>query len=306
MAKTTALAGRVLSGVAVVAMLASHSVVEASKPVYWCPGPPIFYTENLTPEEAAAKKCRVIEADPEPAPVAPTPRRAAPKETAPVTPPSPSRSTPRRSSGSAFLVSTEGHLVTNAHVVDRCSALTASRPGTPPQPAVVKYSDPKTDIAIVETKRDPSSPFAFRLSSLQSGEAVVALGYPLRGLLANEVGVSTGTVSALGGLKDDRSLVQIQAPIQPGNSGGPLLDMTGAVVGVVVAQLDALGVARAIGTIPQNVNFAIKAEHALAAMKRTGIEPLLASDGGSPRTAVSIAATSKPKVFVLECTRSGK
>ena len=60
------------------------------------------------------------------------------------------------------------------------------------------------------------------------------------------------------GLLDDISQLQISAPIQPGNSGGPLLDEYGNVAGVVVAKLRALAVAKATGDIPQNVNFAVK------------------------------------------------
>jgi S1-C subfamily serine protease len=82
----------------------------------------------------------------------------------------------------------------------------------------------------------------------------------LPGLLASEANVTTGTVSALAGIGNDTRFLQMTVPVQPGNSGGPLLDLEGRVVGVVVGKLDALKVASVTGDIPQNVNFAIKAE----------------------------------------------
>jgi hypothetical protein len=86
------------------------------------------------------------------------------------------------------------------------------------------------------------------------------LGYPLSGLLATTANLSVGNVSALAGLDDDSRYVQISAPVQPGNSGGPLLDASGHLLGIVTAKLNAIRVARFTGDIPQNVNFALKVE----------------------------------------------
>ena len=91
-----------------------------------------------------------------------------------------------------------------------------------------------------------------------SGDAVVAIGYPYHGLLSSDFTVTTGIVSSLSGLYNDTRHLQISAAVQPGNSGGPLLDSSGALVGVVVGKLDGVRVVRATGTIPENINFAIK------------------------------------------------
>jgi len=88
-------------------------------------------------------------------------------------------------------------------------------------------------------------------------DSVVVAGYPLTGLLSSGLNVTTGAVSALAGPGDDRRLIQMTAPVQPGNSGGPVLDSSGNVIGVVVSKLDAVAVASINGDIPQNVNFAI-------------------------------------------------
>jgi hypothetical protein len=77
-------------------------------------------------------------------------------------------------------------------------------------------------------------------------------------MLTSDFTVTTGIVSSLSGLFNDTRHLQISAAVQPGNSGGPLLDAGGAVVGVVAAKLDAIRVARATGNLPENINFAIK------------------------------------------------
>ena len=86
---------------------------------------------------------------------------------------------------------------------------------------------------------------------------MLAAGFPLQGLLAAQVNVTTGIVSALAGPGDDTRFLQITAPVQPGNSGGPLLDASGHVVGVITGKLNALLMVKLTGNIPENVNFAI-------------------------------------------------
>src|SRR4029077_18418126 len=89
------------------------------------------------------------------------------------------------------------------------------------------------------------------------GEEIIVIGFPLKGLLSSAPTITTGIVSSLAGLRDDRTRFQISAPVQPGNSGGPVLDKSGNVVGMVVSKLNVLRIARMTGDIPQNVNFAI-------------------------------------------------
>jgi hypothetical protein len=97
------------------------------------------------------------------------------------------------------------------------------------------------------------------------------LGYPFSGLLASNANLSVGNVSALAGLGDDSRYLQFSAPVQPGSSGGPLLDTSGHLVGIVTAQLDAVRVAKVTGDIPQNVNFAVKAEVAKTFLDSKGV-----------------------------------
>jgi uncharacterized protein len=125
--------------------------------------------------------------------------------------------------------------------------------------AVVVAREPGNDFALLETPMDlPAADFR-SYPGIRAGDSVVAVGFPLPGLLASEASVTTGAVSALAGIGNDARLLQVTVPVQPGNSGGPLLHLHGRVVGVVVGKLDAVQIASVTGDIPQNVNFAIKA-----------------------------------------------
>jgi hypothetical protein len=112
---------------------------------------------------------------------------------------------------------------------------------------VLKIATPPAKIAALRTGAE-----------IRPGDGVVAVGFPLTGILAEDANVTIGGVSALAGFRNDQRYLQISAPVQPGNSGGPLLDMSGNVIGIVSAKLDAARIAAATGDIPQNVNFAIK------------------------------------------------
>ncbi len=125
-------------------------------------------------------------------------------------------------------------------------------------PARLLARDIKNDLALLATEQRPAQWAGWRLS-VRTGEDIVVYGFPLAGVLSTGGNVVTGNVTALAGLGDDSRFLQISAPVQPGNSGGPLFDRYGNVVGVVVAKLDTLKIASATGDIPQNVNFAIKA-----------------------------------------------
>ena len=179
------------------------------------------------------------------------------------------------SSGSGVVISTKGEILTNAHVVENCQSITVRLAPGNSEVAALFASDEKNDLALVRLKDNrnpPSSVAVFREGSpVRPGDTMVALGYPLSGLLSSDANLSVGNVSALAGLRDDSRYLQISAPVQPGNSGGPLLDASGHLAGIVTAKLDAVRLARFTGDIPQNVNFALKAEVARTFLDSKGI-----------------------------------
>ena len=162
------------------------------------------------------------------------------------------------SSGSGFLVSRDGGIVTNHHVVDGCARVTVGHAGAS-HDATVRAVDADADLALIEAPPGAGEAATFSESPrARLGEAVTVAGYPLHGLLSREFNVTGGNVSALAGPGGDAKRLQITAPVQQGNSGGPLLDGAGNVIGVVVSKLDAVRAAKLTGDIPQNVNFAIE------------------------------------------------
>ncbi len=193
-------------------------------------------------------------ASPQPSPdVSPRPS----PETAKQTEPAATEPTLRMiGTGSGFAVSAYA-VVTNQHVIDGCRGVTMTR-GIEKYVAIAVKADQRADLAVLFTE-DPVSPaLAVRASDAELGEDIVAFGFPYSQYLSSTPKLSVGVVSATAGIRDNTSEYQISAPIQPGNSGGPVVGTDGTIVGVSVAMLDSDFVHEQTGTLPQNVNFAVK------------------------------------------------
>ncbi|MYF07429.1 MAG: trypsin-like serine protease [Rhodospirillaceae bacterium] len=203
--------------------------------------------------------------------------------------------------GSGFRVSARGHILTNAHVVRGCREVRI-----PPSPnarsrrVAVGARDDGADLALLAGPA--GRPFAaFRQGRrIRPAASVIVAGYPLHGLLATGLNVSKGIVSALAGPRNNRRMIQISAPVQRGNSGGPVLDSAGNVVGVVVSKLNALKVARVTGDIPQNVNFAVSAGTARAFLNAEGVAYSTAPSDFA-RTPEDVAAAARKFTVLVEC-----
>ncbi|VUD70021.1 Putative serine protease HhoA [Methylobacterium symbioticum] len=163
------------------------------------------------------------------------------------------------SMGTGFFVDGKGNLVTNAHVVKDCKAVVVKlNDSKPPHKARIVATDTNNDLALLAVEDAQGSKFASLRSGVRLGESIAVFGYPHADILASSGNFTIGNVTALSGLADDSRYYQISAPVQQGNSGGPLLDTYGNAVGVVAAKLNVLRVALASGDFPQNINFAIK------------------------------------------------
>ncbi len=178
--------------------------------------------------------------------------------------------TRKAGSGTGFFVTASGHVLTNHHVAGNCSSLTVSQLGQPTQTAKLVASDQRNDLALLSTDLKPAAVPTFRTRA-RLGENIAVFGFPLAGLLASGGNFTLGNITALAGLADDSTQYQISAPVQPGNSGGPLLDKSGSVIGVVVSKLNVLGVAKQTNDVAQNVNFAIKAATASNFLETNGV-----------------------------------
>ncbi|MCA3311378.1 MAG: trypsin-like peptidase domain-containing protein [Roseomonas sp.] len=207
------------------------------------------------------------------------------------------------SSGTGFVVAAR-RIMTNHHVIEGCAEVAARLPDGRELPARVLASDATRDLALLSTEAEAGPILPFRSAgAYRRGEGVVTYGFPLAGLLSSGPTLTTGEVSALSGLADNPRHIQISAPVQPGNSGGPLLDMRGQVIGVVVSKLNAGQIARQTGDIPQNVNFAVKHTEALDFLREQNVAVTPGTTDQAPRAADAVGEVAHPSTLFLRCLK---
>lgn len=203
--------------------------------------------------------------------------------------------------GTGFIVTSSGYTLTNHHVIEGCLQIRIKRHGQPSEPSTLAVDNPRDDLALLKMESGSDAVAVFRSgSTVRPGDDVVVIGYPLHGLLSSEVKITTGTISAASGMGDDPREFQITAPVQPGNSGGPLLDRSAHIVGVIVAKLDALAVAEEIMDIPQNVNFAIKGRVATDFLDVNGIA-YASTPSITEMRAADVADSARDFTVLIEC-----
>lgn len=161
-----------------------------------------------------------------------------------------------QASGSGFFITADGYLVTNFHVVKGAKKVKVKN-ASGVYSAEVVHVDRDNDLAILKVS-GKSKPLPISKDDAQLGEAVFTIGFPNIEVQGTEPKYTDGKISSLTGIRDDPKNYQISVPVQPGNSGGPLVDMNGNVVGVIVAKLNDLVALSSSGDLPQNVNYAIK------------------------------------------------
>jgi S1-C subfamily serine protease len=170
------------------------------------------------------------------------------------------RRRPVSSSGTGFLISSEGYIATSFHVVDGAKKISI-RSANGEMGAALVVVDRVNDVAILKA---PVSGIPLQLgdsAQVPSGASVYTVGFPNPAVQGFEPKLTKGDINSLSGVKDDVRMFQISVPVQPGNSGGPLLNDRGEVLGIITSQLDSIKALRASGSLPQNVNFALKVSY---------------------------------------------
>jgi S1-C subfamily serine protease len=198
--------------------------------------------------------------------------------------------------GTAFAVTASGLAVTNAHVVQGCSQVVDE------QGRVLRVvaADRRRDLALVDAGRGFGAVVRFRpAAAVDLGETVLVFGFPYGQALGTGLNVTNGIVTGLAGPGGDASRFQMNAAVQPGNSGGPAVDDAGLLLGVAVGRLNDLAVLRATGSLPQGVNFAIRAAEVERFLAEQGVRPVRGAQGGTGARAVS--ASVGPAVFQILC-----
>jgi len=165
--------------------------------------------------------------------------------------------------GSGFFITDDGYFITNQHVDDRGATvrvLTTSGIF----PAKVIKVDELNDLTLLKAEgKYASLPVVFS-RKVQLGATVATVGFPNIGLQGFSPKLAKGEIASLAGIQDDARHFQISVPVQPGNSGGALVDERGNVIGVVVAKLSQKAALATSGALAENVNYAIKSSYLLS------------------------------------------
>jgi S1-C subfamily serine protease len=289
-------------------LLASGAALAQSSEIFLCvdeQGNKRFETVG------SGKDCKRIDVGPvpvpEPRPATPSAAPAPKPKPARVAPPStlpavsePSR--PRRSTGTAFVVSAQGHAVTALHVVDGCTTVRSAAGDV----AAIVATDRANDLAVVQLPGRgirPAAKLLADVSRLRQGEEIVVYGFPLAQVLSDSGNVTPGIVSALSGLNGDRNRIQITAPIQPGSSGSPVLTRYGDVVGVASSSLSDEKLFRATGAIPQAVNFATSSAPLRALLDANKVA-YVTGRAQTPRDVADLADDARKWTTRIECERN--
>lgn len=175
------------------------------------------------------------------------------------------------SSGSGFAVSDNGHVVTNSHVIEQCDRV-AIHYGGKAYRSTLLYNDPVNDLAVLKGEFVPARVFPLSRRNPQLLQEIYVAGYPFGDEISTSIKVTKGIVSSLSGYGNNVSLIQIDAALQPGNSGGPIIDERGNVIGVAVAKLDLEKVIENWGVIPENTNFGIKSSVVVNMLESNSIQ----------------------------------
>ena len=205
-----------------------------------------------------------------------------------------------KSTGSGSIVSSSGHILTAAHVVaDAVSITVITAQGT--KKATVIRVDKSNDLAVLKISDGTYSAMHVAPSrSIRLGQVVATIGFPNVVIQGFSPKLTRGEISSLNGAGDDPRSWQISAPVQPGNSGGPLLDENGNLIGVVLTKLG-LKAAAETGDLPQNVSYAVKSAYALALLEPylDSSAPELNAPGRKPSFEDMVAKAQQSVVLIL-------
>jgi S1-C subfamily serine protease len=225
---------------------------------------------------------------------------------------SPNSATPPKSAkiidqtGTGFVVSTSGHILTNYHVIDGCVGdIHGGLTGDANVVLRIVSTDETNDLALLQAPITITEAATIRGTPIHPGDAIIAIGFPFHGLLTSDFTVTAGIVSSLSGLLNDTRFLQISAGVQSGNSGGPLLDTSGNVVGVVAAKINAIKFAKATGDLPENINFAIKTGAVRDFLDNSAVAYQTAEPKQELQTA-EIARKARAYAMLISCTAKVK
>jgi uncharacterized protein len=171
-------------------------------------------------------------------------------------------------SGSGFFITKNGYFITNYHVTkDAKDIRLVTKAGT--IQAKLISADPANDLVLLKAEGSFQALPITTSRNVRLGTTVATVGFPNISLQGQSPKLAKGEIASLAGVQDDARWFQISVPVQPGNSGGPLVDDLGNVVGVIVAKLNQKSALATSGTLAENVNYAIKSSFLLSFLEAT-------------------------------------
>ena len=200
-----------------------------------------------------------------------------------------------KGNGTGFFLSPQGYIATNYHVVEGANDIQVNftRNGqVESHPATVVITDQQNDLAIIKISDDTFNamqpiPYGILSRTKDTGSEVFAMGYPMADVMGTEVKFTDGKISSKSGIQGDVRVYQITVPIQPGNSGGPLFDMDGNVIGITSSGLNRDYFKS------ENVNYAIKASYLRSLMEACPQEIILEEKKSTSMTNLSLTERIK-------------
>ena len=212
--------------------------------------------------------------------------------------------------GTGFFVSSLGHIITNSHVVEdsslktvdgKCDTINAYLDNKLYETEILSQ-DRLNDLALLKIKNDEKiiNYASFRNEEPILGEDITTLGFPFGKTISSKIKLTSGVVSSLSGLGDEFTRMQIDAALQPGNSGGPIFDSYGNVIGVAVAKAGIFYFLAEFGTLPENMNFGIKPSVVKTFLQSNGVD-YKTSNKKNAITKVKIAEEGMKQTLYLEC-----
>jgi hypothetical protein len=208
------------------------------------------------------------------------------------------------STGSGVIVGSDGYILTNFHVVQGASEVIVDGSFGEKVTARIIASNPEKDIAILKISKTDLKPILIgRSADLKILQDVYAIGFPLASALGSQPSASQGKFNAWRQV-ERQPLLQIDANINPGSSGGPILNNRGGLVGIAVSKLNAVKMLNEQGTIPERINFAVPIDECLSILAATGIKLIFSPDSLPLLPADEVFENAKQSVvFVTSITK---
>ena len=180
--------------------------------------------------------------------------------------------------GTGVLARPDGTILTAAHVVSRAKHIVVHCPGRQEVVARTDALARRLDLAVIKTNLTSTAYLTLAPSrTTRVGEPLFTIGFPISAVRGSEPKLTEGVVSSLSGVGGETSSLQSTVPIPPGNSGGPLVNTQGQIVGIVSTSVDELPSLTATDAVPQNINYAVKADYARPLFEQPPPRPAAAS-----------------------------